>query len=107
MTWNTTRILTDRKRSFLLAAVGDVAPGDSNHPDARTMISVAVRAPHSEKLSFDHGGAFMRETRRDVEQYLRSQDAHVGRAAALREDGGRVRAHARRAELAAMARFCT
>jgi linoleoyl-CoA desaturase len=34
------------------------------------MTSVAVQSPHSEKLSFDQGGAFMRETRRDVEQYL-------------------------------------
>ena len=30
------------------------------------MTSVAVQLPHSEKLSFDQGGALMRETRRDV-----------------------------------------
>jgi linoleoyl-CoA desaturase len=34
------------------------------------LTSVAVQSPHSEKLSFDQGGAFMRKTRRDVEQYL-------------------------------------
>jgi linoleoyl-CoA desaturase len=34
------------------------------------MLSVAVQLPHTEKLSFDRGGAFMRDTRREVEHYL-------------------------------------
>jgi linoleoyl-CoA desaturase len=47
------------------------------------MASVARVPPHSEKLSFDQSGAFVRETRRDVEQYLRRPGVRMSGALQL------------------------
>ncbi|MHB8469295.1 MAG: fatty acid desaturase family protein [Gaiellaceae bacterium] len=41
------------------------------------MVPVVAQASTSEKLSFDQGGAFMRETRREVEQYLSTRRTRV------------------------------
>ena len=37
----------------------------------------AARSPQQQKLSFDNGGAFVRDTRRDVEAYLADGRAHA------------------------------
>ena len=44
------------------------------------------------KLAFDNGGAFIQDTRREVEQYLSRGRTRVKGAAALREGAHRARA---------------